>query len=91
MDELSAVGAVTDRLKLGTGIALAFVRSPLETACSAIDLDLMSGGRCILGLGSSAVAKRLGRKEACVSLGSLYLACAVLLLAQSRPRTPEKC
>ena len=36
-----------------------------------------------LGLGSSAVAKRLGRNEACVSLGSLYLACALLLLAQS--------
>jgi probable F420-dependent oxidoreductase len=63
---LCAVGAVTDRLKLGTGIALAFVRSPLETACCAIDLDLMSGGRCILGLGSSAESQVTG------SFGSVY-------------------
>ncbi|WP_380879660.1 luciferase-like protein [Sphingomonas sp. DBB INV C78] len=51
---LSAAAAVTDRIKLGSGIALAFVRSPLETACSAIDLDLISNGRVVLGLGSSA-------------------------------------
>jgi probable F420-dependent oxidoreductase len=63
---LSAVGAVTNRLKLGTGIALAFVRSPLETACSAIDLDLMSGGRCVLGLGSSAESQVTG------SFGAVY-------------------
>jgi alkanesulfonate monooxygenase SsuD/methylene tetrahydromethanopterin reductase-like flavin-dependent oxidoreductase (luciferase family) len=63
---LSAVAAVTERLKLGTGIALAFVRSPLETACSAIDLDLLSGGRCVLGLGSSAESQIAG------SFGSVY-------------------
>jgi probable F420-dependent oxidoreductase len=51
---LGAAAAVSDRLKLGSGIALAFVRSPLETACSAIDLDLISNGRVVLGLGSSA-------------------------------------
>ena len=32
----------------------AFTRSPLETACSAIDLDRISDGRAVLGLGSSA-------------------------------------
>ena len=51
---LAAAAAVTKRLKLGSGIALAFTRSPLETACSAIDLDQISGGRAVLGLGSSA-------------------------------------
>ena len=51
---LAAAAAVTSRSKLGTGIALAFTRSPLETACSAIDLDHISDGRCVLGLGSSA-------------------------------------
>jgi probable F420-dependent oxidoreductase len=51
---LAAAAAVTKRLKLGTGIALAFTRSPLETACSAIDLDHISDGRAVLGLGSSA-------------------------------------
>jgi probable F420-dependent oxidoreductase len=63
---LCAVAAVTSRMKLGTGIALAFVRSPLETACSAIDLDLLSGGRCVLGLGSSAESQVAG------SFGSVY-------------------
>lgn len=51
---LSAVAMETSTMKLGTGIALAFTRSPLETACAAIDLDRLSGGRCVLGLGSSA-------------------------------------
>lgn len=51
---LAAAAAVTSRIRLGTGIALAFTRSPLETACSAIDLDHISGGRVVLGLGSSA-------------------------------------
>lgn len=51
---LAAAAAVTKRIKLGTGIALAFTRSPLETACSAIDLDHISDGRVVLGLGSSA-------------------------------------
>ena len=51
---LAAAAAVTTRIRLGTGIALAFTRSPLETACSAIDLDHISDGRAVLGLGSSA-------------------------------------
>lgn len=51
---LAAAAAVTKHIKLGTGIALAFTRSPLETACSAIDLDEISEGRAVLGLGSSA-------------------------------------
>jgi probable F420-dependent oxidoreductase len=52
--QLGAAAMASKRLKLGAGIALAFTRSPLETACSALELDLISGGRCILGLGSSA-------------------------------------
>ncbi len=63
---LAAVAPATQRIKLGTGIALAFVRSPLETACSAIDLDLISNGRVVLGLGSSAQSQIEG------SFGSAY-------------------
>jgi len=48
---LAAAAAVTTRIKLGTGVVHAFSRSPLETACSALDLDLISGGRCVLGIG----------------------------------------
>jgi probable F420-dependent oxidoreductase len=50
---LAAAAMSTKRLKLGSGIALAFVRSPLETACAALDVDTISGGRMVLGLGPS--------------------------------------
>lgn len=63
---LAAAAAVTKRIKLGTGIALAFTRSPLETACSAIDLDHISEGRAVLGLGSSAQSQIEG------SFGATY-------------------
>jgi len=50
---LAAAATSTERLLLATGIAIAFTRSPFETAMAAIDLDRMSGGRTVLGLGSS--------------------------------------
>lgn len=53
---LSAAAAVTQRVKLASGIALAFVRSPFETAMAAMDIDRISGGRFVLGLGSSVQA-----------------------------------
>ena len=42
----------TSRVKVGTNIALAFPRSPTITAMIARDLQELSGGRFILGLGS---------------------------------------
>lgn len=42
----------TDRVRIGTAIALAFPRSPGTTAMTALDVDELSGGRFILGLGS---------------------------------------
>jgi probable F420-dependent oxidoreductase len=50
---LAAAAMASRQLKLGTGVALAFTRSPLETALSAIDLDIISGGRAVLGIGTS--------------------------------------
>jgi len=49
---LGAIAQATERIKLGTGIANAFTRSPLVHATAAMDLDDLSGGRMILGLGS---------------------------------------
>ena len=49
---LAAAAAVTERIELGTAIAWAFGRSPLLTAVTALDLDEMSGGRFVLGLGT---------------------------------------
>jgi probable F420-dependent oxidoreductase len=50
---LATAAAVTTRVKLASGVALAFARSPFETAMAAMDLDRISGGRFILGLGAS--------------------------------------
>jgi probable F420-dependent oxidoreductase len=50
---LAAAAMASKRLLLGSGIALAFTRSPVETALSALDLDTISGGRTVLGLGTS--------------------------------------
>ncbi len=50
---LAVAAGATTSLKLASGIALAFARSPFETAIAAMDMDTVSGGRFILGLGSS--------------------------------------
>jgi len=42
----------TDKLQIGTGIAVAFARNPMIVAMQANDLQLRSGGRFLLGLGS---------------------------------------
>ena len=49
---LAAAALRTQSTALGTAIAWAFGRSPLLTAVTALDLDEMSGGRHILGLGT---------------------------------------
>ncbi len=53
---LAAAAAVTERIKIATGIAIAAARSPFETAMAAMDLDHISMGRTILGLGTSVSA-----------------------------------
>jgi probable F420-dependent oxidoreductase len=49
---LAVAAAATRRIELGTGIALAFTRSPMVLALEALDLDELSGGRLVLGLGA---------------------------------------
>ncbi|MDZ7728643.1 MAG: LLM class flavin-dependent oxidoreductase [Dehalococcoidia bacterium] len=50
---LTQIALQTDRIKLGTGIAPVFGRSPAVLAMTAATLDEISGGRMILGLGTS--------------------------------------
>jgi F420-dependent oxidoreductase-like protein len=50
---LAWLGATTTTLKLGTAIMQLPGRSPANTAMTAATLDLMSGGRFLLGLGTS--------------------------------------
>ena len=42
----------SERLRIGTSIALAFARSPMAMAYPAYDIHRLSGGRFVLGLGS---------------------------------------
>ena len=49
---LMIVAEHTKRLKFGTGVAIAFPRSPFVTAQIAWDLQRFSGGRFMLGLGT---------------------------------------
>src|ERR1700689_47180 len=53
---LAGAAAATQRLRIATGIAVAATRSPLETAMLAMDLDRVSQGRFILGLGTGVLS-----------------------------------
>ncbi len=50
---LAWIGAHTERIRLGTGIAQMSARAPTATAMAALTLDHLSGGRVILGMGVS--------------------------------------
>ena len=50
---LGAIAQATSRIRIGTAIANAFIRTPLSHASAAMDLDELSDGRMILGLGSA--------------------------------------
>lgn len=50
---LAWIGAQTQRIRLGTAIMQMPGRTPANTAMTAMTLDELSGGRCLLGLGLS--------------------------------------
>lgn len=52
---LSAAAAVTSRLLLGFGVCLMTHRDPINTAKAVASLDLLSGGRVILGVAGGAL------------------------------------
>lgn len=49
---LAAAASVTERILLGTGIALVVQRDPIITAKEVASLDLVSGGRAVFGVGA---------------------------------------
>ena len=49
---LAVAGEHTDRIELGTAVAIAFARTPMTLANVAWDLQTVTGGRFVLGLGS---------------------------------------
>ncbi len=48
---LAAIAARTSRIRIGTGIAV-WTRSPVTAALTALNLDALSGGRFVFGLGT---------------------------------------
>jgi probable F420-dependent oxidoreductase len=56
---LSAVAAVTQRLKLGTGICLVIQRDPIVTAKEVASLDRLSHGRFLFGIGAGWNSKEI--------------------------------
>lgn len=60
---LVAAAQNTTSLQLGTAIAVAFARNPMALAYTAYDLQQLSGGRFLLGLGSQVqphIERRFG-------------------------------
>lgn len=53
---LAIAAGSTSTMELGTGIAVAFARNPMNLANLAYDLQLMSRGRFVLGLGTQIQA-----------------------------------
>ncbi len=49
---LSACAAVTERIRLGTGICLIIERDPITTAKVIASLDMISNGRAVVGIGA---------------------------------------
>ncbi|HXW36462.1 MAG TPA: TIGR03617 family F420-dependent LLM class oxidoreductase [Nitrososphaerales archaeon] len=63
--ELALAAQSTRRISIGSSIALAFTRSPMELAYSAWDIQGLSNGRMILGLGTQVkghIERRFGLK-----------------------------
>lgn len=54
--QIAVAAGSTTHIQLGTGIAVAFARSPMTVAYAANDLQLLSNGRFHLGLGSQVRA-----------------------------------
>lgn len=86
---LAWIGALTERIHLGTAIMQMPARTPAMTAMTAMTLDQLSGGRMLLGLGLSgpqvvegwhgvAYGKPLGKTRE-------YLAIVRQILARRQP------
>jgi F420-dependent oxidoreductase-like protein len=55
-DAVSTMGflaAVTERVQIGSSILPLFSRTPTLLAMTAVGIDKLSGGRCVLGIGAS--------------------------------------
>jgi probable F420-dependent oxidoreductase len=56
---LAAAAAVTDRIKLGTGVCLVIQRDPIQVAKEVASLDQISNGRFLFGVGGGWNAEEM--------------------------------
>ena len=54
-EQLAYIASITKKIKIGSAVTLAFTRSPLSTLISALDIDELSNGRFLFGIGSGAI------------------------------------
>ena len=60
---LSAIAARTNNIRLGTAVLLASLRHPVQLAPISSTLDLISGGRVVLGMGVGGAFNDAQRQE----------------------------
>ena len=84
---VTAMAAATQRIRVGTGIAYAFMRTPMLDASAAMDIDELSNGRMVLGLGSGTkgmneywysvpFSQPIGRMREAIDLIRAFWSCA---------------
>src|SRR5258708_32758078 len=56
---LGAAACVTKKIKLGTGVCLVIERDPIVLAKQGASLDVLSGGRLVLGIGGGGNAEEM--------------------------------
>jgi alkanesulfonate monooxygenase SsuD/methylene tetrahydromethanopterin reductase-like flavin-dependent oxidoreductase (luciferase family) len=59
--QLAALAAVTDRIRLGTLVTCTYYRSALLLARIVADVDRISGGRVVLGIGSGSNQREIAQ------------------------------
>lgn len=74
---LTAAAVVTDRLTLGTGIALVVQRDPIALAKEAASLDHVSGGRFQLGVGAGPSHVRWFRCWSVATVRRCWTGCSI--------------
>ena len=72
--QLMLVASATERIQIGTGVTNPVSRDPAVSASSALGLQVVSGGRAVLGIGrgDSSMAK-IGKRPAAPEDFDLYL------------------
>ncbi len=76
---LSTIAAATSTIKLGTGVYVLPLRHPFVTARAVTSVDVLSGGRAVLGVGAGWLAeeftalgldprRRFSRMEECIEV-----------------------